>query len=86
MKLLRFFELWRVFFWPHHIVQKKFTEIIAALEQLLAVEENVDTRLEAGVVLLAISCFPFIFFLNLWNALLPEINDAQKYSQTKGYA
>ena len=66
------------------IVYKKFSEIVTALERLMGVEENSITRSDAGVVLQAILSFSFLTFLGLWNAILLEINDAQKYMQTKG--
>jgi len=36
-----------------------------------------------SLVLDSVLSFPFLLFLSLWKPVLPEINDAQKYLQTK---
>ena len=67
-----------------NVVMKKLSEIVIALEQLTEEGENATTRSDASLILNSVLSFPFLMFLNLWKTVLPEINDAQKYLQTKG--
>ena len=46
--------------------------------------ENSKTKSDAGILLNSIQSFSFLCYLNLWESVLLEINDAQKYLQTKG--
>ncbi|CAI9724790.1 Hypothetical predicted protein [Octopus vulgaris] len=65
-------------------VHTKFTEIFAALKRLMENAENATTRSDAGLILQAMLPFSFLSFFGLWRDILPEINDTQKYLQTKG--
>ena len=47
-------------------------------------EENAATRADAGILLVALQSFSFLCFLGLWWPVLLEMNDTQKYLQTKG--
>ena len=67
-------------------VVKKLSEVVTALEQLTEEGENATTRSDASLILDSVLSFPFLLFLSLWKSVLPEINDAQKYLQTKGLA
>ena len=67
-----------------NVVVKKLSELVTALEQLTEEEENATTRSDASLILDSVLSFPFRSFLSLWKSVLPEINDAQKYVQTKG--
>ena len=67
-----------------NVVVKKLSELVTALEQLTEEEENATTRSDASLILDSVLSFPFRSFLSLWKSVLPEINDAQKYIQTKG--
>lgn len=46
-------------------------------------EENSKTRSDAGILLNSMQSFSFLCYLNLWEPVLLEINDAQKYLQIK---
>ena len=46
-------------------VDKKFSEIVTALERLMVIEENSITRSGAGVVLQVILSFSFLTFRGL---------------------
>ena len=48
-----------------NVVQKKFSEIVGALERLTEDTENAATRSDAGLILHAILSFPFLSFLGL---------------------
>ncbi|CAI9722452.1 Hypothetical predicted protein [Octopus vulgaris] len=61
-------------------INLKFTKIIVVLERLMEDAENTTSRSDAGLIL----SFSFLSFLSLWRDILPEINDTQKYLQTKG--
>jgi hypothetical protein len=65
------------------VVHTKFTDIIAALERLMENSENANTRSDASLILQGMLSFSFLTFLGLWRNILPEINDTQKYLQTK---
>ncbi|KAL3852093.1 hypothetical protein ACJMK2_015779 [Sinanodonta woodiana] len=67
-----------------NVVVKKLSEVVTALEQLTEEGENATTRSDASLVLDSVLSYPFLSFLSLWKSVLPEINDAQKYMQTKG--
>ncbi|XP_073445537.1 zinc finger MYM-type protein 1-like [Dendrobates tinctorius] len=67
-----------------NVVANKLSEVVTALEQLTEEGENVTTRTDASLILTSLLSFPFLSFLSLWKSVLPEINDAQKYLQTKG--
>jgi hypothetical protein len=67
-----------------NVVANKLSEVITALEQLTEEGENVTTRTDASLILTSLLSFPFMSFLSRWKSVLPEINDAQKYLQTKG--
>jgi len=67
-----------------NVVGKKLSEVVTALEQLTEEGENATTRSDASLILDSVPSFPFLLFLSLWISVLPEINDAQKYLQTKG--
>ena len=58
--------------------------ILEALEKLTGVEENFDTRSGAGILISSLNTFPFFCYLGLWGKILPEVDDVQKYLQTKG--
>ena len=45
---------------------------------------NTSTRSDAGLLINALENFPFLCFLSFWKNILNEINDTQKYLQTKG--
>lgn len=66
------------------IVKKHFFYILSALEKLTSEEENSKTRSDAGVLLNSMQSFSFLCYLHLWEPVLLEINDAQKYLQIKG--
>ena len=66
------------------VVKKHFSKILSTLENLTDEEENTATRADAGVLLSALQSFSFLCFLGLWGPVLLEINDSQKYLQTKG--
>lgn len=61
-----------------------FPEVLEALEKLTGAEENYDTRSGAGIVISSLNTFPFFCYLGLWGKILPEVDDVQKYLQTKG--
>ena len=65
-------------------IVKKIVNILSALEKLTSGEENSKTKSDAGILLNSIQSFSFLCYLNLWESVLLEINDAQKYLQTKG--
>ena len=67
-----------------NVVMKKLLEVVIALEQLMEERENAITRSDASLILDSVLSFPFLLFLGLWKTVLPEINDVQKYLQTKG--
>ena len=48
------------------------------------ISENTSTRSDAGLLINALENFPFLCFLSFWKNILNEINDTQKYLQTKG--
>ena len=50
-----------------------------SLEKLTGAEDNADTRSSAGIIMNIIITFPFCV-----GKILPEVNDVQKYLQTKG--
>lgn len=54
------------------------------MEKLTSEEENSKTRSDAGILLNSMQSFSFLCYLNLWEPVLLEINDAQKYLQIKG--
>lgn len=66
------------------IVKNHFSNILSALEELTSDEENSKTRSDAGILLNSMQSFSFLCYLNLWEPVLLEINDAQKYLQIKG--
>ncbi|CAB4060193.1 unnamed protein product [Lepeophtheirus salmonis] len=66
------------------VIHTKFTEVITTLERLMEDVENATTRSDAGLILQAMLSFSFLTFLSLWRGILREINDTQKFLQTKG--
>ena len=65
-------------------IRSHFAEVFESLEKLTGAEENADTRSSAGIMMHSITTFPFLCYLGLWGKILPEVNDVQKYLQTKG--
>ena len=55
-----------------------------SLEKLTGAEENADTRSSAGIIMNIIITFPFCVVWDCVGKILPEVNDVQKYLQTKG--
>ena len=64
--------------------QHTYREVIETLQSLTDATENIATRGEAGIVLASITTFPFLCYLRLWGKILPEVNHAQKFLQSKG--
>ena len=63
----------------------EYTEhIIEALESLRDGDENIDTKGDAGNLLICILTYPFFAFLYFWSPVLAEVNDTQVYLQKKG--
>ena len=54
------------------------------MEKLTSEEENSKTISDAGILLNSMQSFSFLCYLHLWEPVLLEINDAQKYLQIKG--
>lgn len=65
------------------IVKKNFFYLLSALEKLTSEEEHSKTLSDAGVLLNSMQSFSFLCYLHLWESVLLEINDAQKYLQIK---
>jgi len=65
-------------------LKNKFLDILNVLEDLTSEKENTQTRSDAGILLTSLQTFQFISFLNFWSGILPEIEDTQKYLQTRG--
>ena len=63
-----------------------FEGIVRALERLTGEEEDLNTRWKAAASLKGLQSFPFLCFLGMWNSVLREIDDTQKYLQIKGLA
>ncbi|XP_023221032.1 uncharacterized protein LOC111622842 [Centruroides sculpturatus] len=61
-----------------------YKDILFTLEKLTEIGESLNTRTDAGILLVAMQSFSFLSFLGLWQPVLHEVNDAQKYLQTKG--
>ncbi|XP_067144934.1 52 kDa repressor of the inhibitor of the protein kinase-like [Centruroides vittatus] len=61
-----------------------YKDILVALEKLTETGESLNTRTNAGTLLVTMQSFSFLCFLGLWQPVLHEVNDAQKYLQTKG--
>ena len=61
-----------------------FPGVLEALEKLTGAEENSETRSGAGIIMSSLSTFQFFCYLGLWGKILPEVDDVQKYLQTKG--
>ena len=60
-----------------NVLVKKLSQVVTALEKLTKEGENLMTRSDASLILSSVLSFPFLSLLNLWNSILPEINDAQ---------
>lgn len=65
-------------------LKMSYSEILNVLEELTSENENLNTRSDAGILLTALQTYPFLSFLHLWDYILTEINDTQKYLQIKG--
>lgn len=61
-----------------------YKDILVTLEKLTEAGESLNTRTDAGALLVLMQSFSFLCFLGLWQPVLHEVNDAQKYLQTKG--
>ncbi|CAH2085853.1 unnamed protein product [Euphydryas editha] len=61
-----------------------YKDILVTLEKLTETGESLNTRTDAGILLVTMQSFFFLCFLDLWSPVLYEVNDAQKYVQTKG--
>lgn len=61
-----------------------FKKIIDATEELSDSSETLETRGAALTLLPALCDFSFLCFLYLWNTVLEEVNQAQKYLQILG--
>ncbi|GBP32367.1 hypothetical protein EVAR_25622_1 [Eumeta japonica] len=57
-----------------------YKDILVALEKLTEVGESLNTRKDAGALLVTMQSFSFLCFLGLWQPALQEVNGAQ----TKG--
>jgi len=68
------------------VVKKRFSKILCALEKLAGEDENTATRVDAGVLLVALQSFSFLCFLGLWLPILSKINSTQTYLQTKWFS
>lgn len=58
--------------------------IFNTLEKLTEADESLNTRTDAGALLIALQSFSFLCFLGFWKPVLHEVNDAQIYLQTEG--
>lgn len=61
-----------------------YKDILVTLEELTEAGESLNTRTDAGTLLVSMQSFSFLCFLGLWQPVLHEVNDAQKYLQTRG--
>lgn len=61
--------------------REKISEIIAALKRLKEDRENAFTRSDAGFIFERF--YHYLLFFCFYKSFFPEINDAQKYLQTK---
>nr|XP_013189863.1 unnamed protein product [Amyelois transitella] len=61
-----------------------YKDILVTLEKLTEAGESLNTRTDAGALLVSMQSFSFLCFLGLWQPVLHEVNDAQKYLQTRG--
>ena len=59
------------------VVKKYFYETIDALEQLMGIEKNIETRSVAGLILSSIQSFSLLCFLTFRGTVIKEINDTQ---------
>ncbi|XP_018497533.1 uncharacterized protein LOC100906434 [Galendromus occidentalis] len=66
------------------VTKEYFSEILNVLERLTGIDENTATRSDAGLLLRALESFSFLCYLSFWSDILREINDAQRYLQTRG--
>ncbi|XP_031329372.1 uncharacterized protein LOC116160326 [Photinus pyralis] len=67
------------------VIKNNFEDILDVLESLSqSSSENASTRSDAGILYNAMQTLPFMSYLGLWSAILPEINSAQVYLQGKG--
>ena len=57
-------------------IKNNYYKLLDVLVQLTDDNENVITRSDAGLILLAIQSFPFLCYLGFWSEILGEINDA----------
>lgn len=66
------------------VVAKDFMNILKALENLTATDENSATRSTAASLIEALKSFKFLVYLGFWSPVLVEVVDAQVYLQKKG--
>lgn len=66
------------------MTRNHYKEILTTLEKLTEIDESLNTRTDAGTMLVAMQSFSFLCFLGLWQPVLREVNDAQNYLQTEG--
>ncbi|XP_031343080.1 uncharacterized protein LOC116170716 [Photinus pyralis] len=68
------------------VIKNNFEDILDVLESLSQFSsENASTRSDAGIPYNAMQkTLPFMSYLGLWSAILPEMNSAQVYLQGKG--
>lgn len=68
-----------------HVFYQYTENIIEALESLRdGLDENLETKGDAGSLLICILTYPFFAFLYFWSPVLAEVNDTQVYLQQKG--
>ena len=67
-----------------HVLAQNFEKILHALGDLTAYEYGSETRVQSENLQKSLTTLHFIGFLNLWQRLLPEINNTQQYLQTSG--
>lgn len=65
------------------VARNNIKQLINLLEEM-SQTENLNTRSAASVLVNSICDFTFLSFLDFWSTILEEINDTQKYIQTKG--
>jgi hypothetical protein len=65
-------------------IRHHYKETLTALEKLTETNESLNTRTDAGSLLVATQSFSFLCYLGFWQPVLREVNDTQKYLQTEG--
>lgn len=58
-----------------NFMKNNYKETLTGIESLTEPEESLNTRTDAGTLLVALQSFSFLCFLGLWQPILCEVND-----------